>query len=320
MVVSHSSASGGGNAANVAVCLSRLQYDVEFVTRFYGDSNGVLLERDINKENVSIKFSDKWPASEEGRTAVSYIIVEEKSGSRTIFHVPMEPHVITLRPDIDGIFDSKDLRLVFLDGRFGDAAELLAVKARHRHLDVVLDCERIDRRPRLEALLELSTVVICSAQFLPTYLPNTQQLEAMLRILRNGDGKKCVIVTSGADGSITMVNEQVGGGGKMVNDIADIAGVERAAYQGYRVFVTPAHQDVNVVDTTGAGDAFQGGFCAALGWGKSIDEACNFATYIAAQSVSAPGARGGLPYLRTMSQECLETKAFARPVRPLPRN
>ncbi len=58
--------------------------------------------------------------------------------------------------------------------------------------------------------------------------------------------------------------------------------------------------DVPVLDTTGAGDCFAGGFLAALGRGDSLEEAARFANAVAALSIQSLGATEGLrPYRET---------------------
>jgi ribokinase len=50
-----------------------------------------------------------------------------------------------------------------------------------------------------------------------------------------------------------------------------------------------------VVDTTGAGDAFHGGFATALAEGKSPRDAIRFANATAALSVQKPGTAPSMP-------------------------
>jgi ribokinase len=52
---------------------------------------------------------------------------------------------------------------------------------------------------------------------------------------------------------------------------------------------------VNVVDTTGAGDTFNGAFAVALSEGKGIEESLRFANAAASLSVTKFGAQGGMP-------------------------
>ncbi len=50
-----------------------------------------------------------------------------------------------------------------------------------------------------------------------------------------------------------------------------------------------------MVDTTGAGDAFNGGLAVALGEGKSLQEAIRFANAVAALSVTRAGTAPAMP-------------------------
>lgn len=54
---------------------------------------------------------------------------------------------------------------------------------------------------------------------------------------------------------------------------------------------------VQVVDTTGAGDAFNAGFSVAYASGKTIMEAAQFAVKVASKSVTKFGAQAGMPSL-----------------------
>lgn len=59
--------------------------------------------------------------------------------------------------------------------------------------------------------------------------------------------------------------------------------------------MVPAFRVANVVDTTGAGDAFNGGFATALAEGKSPLEAIRFGSATAALSVQKPGTAPSMP-------------------------
>jgi ribokinase len=57
----------------------------------------------------------------------------------------------------------------------------------------------------------------------------------------------------------------------------------------------PAMQTGPVVDTTGAGDAFNGGLACALAQGLALDDALRFASAVAGLSVTKPGAAASMP-------------------------
>jgi ribokinase len=58
----------------------------------------------------------------------------------------------------------------------------------------------------------------------------------------------------------------------------------------------PAFALDNVIDTTGAGDAFNGGFATALAEGKSIKEAAIFGNAVAGISVTRIGTAPAMPW------------------------
>jgi len=52
---------------------------------------------------------------------------------------------------------------------------------------------------------------------------------------------------------------------------------------------------IDVVDTTGAGDSFNGGLAVALSRGMSLKEACEYGSAVAALSITKLGAQTGMP-------------------------
>jgi ribokinase len=67
---------------------------------------------------------------------------------------------------------------------------------------------------------------------------------------------------------------------------------------GGQVVHVPAMRCGPAVDTTGAGDAFNGGFAAALAEGATPEHALRFATATAGISVTRPGAAASMPERR----------------------
>ncbi|MSU25152.1 MAG: ribokinase [Opitutus sp.] len=68
--------------------------------------------------------------------------------------------------------------------------------------------------------------------------------------------------------------------------------------EAHGYFFLPAHRGIKVEDTTGAGDAFCGGFAAGLvRTGGDITAAARFGTTVAALSITKPGAASAMPKL-----------------------
>jgi ribokinase len=107
-------------------------------------------------------------------------------------------------------------------------------------------------------------------------IPNRGELEALagrsgdpVELARGLSVAQAVVVTLGSEGAVVV--------------------------EGSRVERIPAPR-VDVVDTTGAGDAFCGALAQALDAGADLVEAARRAVGAAAASVAKPGAQGGLPY------------------------
>ncbi|CAM3888726.1 ribokinase [Lederbergia lenta] len=65
-------------------------------------------------------------------------------------------------------------------------------------------------------------------------------------------------------------------------------------YDGENEVLVPAYP-VDAVDTTGAGDTFNGAFAVAIAEGKNIQDSIRFANRAASLSVTKFGAQGGMP-------------------------
>ena len=97
---------------------------------------------------------------------------------------------------------------------------------------------------------------------------------------------------------LTGMNEPAGAAWRL-RELGAGAVVVKLGAGGCRVlapeanFAAPAFE-VPVIDTTGAGDCFAGGFLAALHRGASLEEAARFANAVAALSIQFVGAPSGL--------------------------
>src|SRR5699024_6756236 len=60
--------------------------------------------------------------------------------------------------------------------------------------------------------------------------------------------------------------------------------------------------NVQAVDTTGAGDTFNGALCSFLDQDYELHEACYLATHAASFSVTKFGAQGGMPSMQELKQ------------------
>lgn len=91
--------------------------------------------------------------------------------------------------------------------------------------------------------------------------------------------------------------------GKGARQVVTTLGAEGAAFldsSGH--FGRVSGHKVQVVDTTGAGDAFNAGLAYALGSGSQLKEAISFASKVAALAVTKLGAQDGMPTIEQVLQ------------------
>jgi ribokinase len=89
-----------------------------------------------------------------------------------------------------------------------------------------------------------------------------------------------------------------------IENIVITMGKDGALIVGHRNEVVPAYH-VNPMDTTGAGDAFNGGLAVSLARGDELTGAVRFANAVAALSTTRAGAQSSMPRLD-------ETNAFMK--------
>ena len=78
-----------------------------------------------------------------------------------------------------------------------------------------------------------------------------------------------------------------------------------------QVYHCPAFE-VDVVDTTGCGDSFHGGFTFAMAAGMSQHEAMRFSSAVAGLKATKLGGRSGLPTLQEVTRFMAERPDQAR--------
>ncbi len=142
------------------------------------------------------------------------------------------------------------------------------------HIPVILNpapAQRID--PELMKMITIITPNEAEAALIAPPERNGTGPDALIEHLKN-QGLKTIIITLGENGVLFSSNGAVGR--------------------------QDGHQ-VKVVDTTAAGDTFNGFLAVALAGGDSLDEAVRMANNAAAISVTRLGASTSIPFLREVS-------------------
>jgi len=269
---------GGGPAATAAVAAARLGAEVVLVTPLADDLPGRRQREELAREGIDLSLAPERRGAE---TPQAVILVDPRQGRRRILW--QRGNLPPLRPEeVDPAWlDGVDLLLC--DGHETAAAALLAAAARRRGIPAVMDAGTA--RPGTGELAASCSDVVASETFATELTGLREPLQA-LRELR-ALGPEVVAMTCGEAGAVLWRPD---------------------APRHVPAFAVP------VVDTTGAGDAFHGGYAVARAEGWEPEEALRFAAAVAGLKCGAYGGRAGLPDRQTALQ--LLARGRIRPERP----
>lgn len=265
--------SGGGSAANTAAALSRLGFPTKFVGTVGADAYGAEAVASLARAGVDI---DAVSVSTNGVTVVVVVVVPP-DGERLIYvwpprggaHLELdEDQAITAARSASWLHVSG----IGLRGEPAAGAMLTSMgEARAAGATVSLDLNlRLenwgwdsDFKKTIWAAVESCDVVFGGAiDELCPLAGVGDPIEAAASLAATAD--RLVVGRLGAEGSIAQFGDRL----------------SRA--DGF---------EVKVVDTVGAGDAFDAGFIAARLRGDSVDDALRYANAVAALTIARPGAR-----------------------------
>ena len=267
----------GGPVPNALACLSRLGASTRFVGKVGDDEEGAFARSELHRRGVDVSRL----RVARGRSRLVLALVEEAGGERAFVSRPESfPQLAAadLEPE-----DVSGARVLHLDD--ADEAAIRAARgARASGAAVVLDGTW--QSEGLEELLPLVDYALVSGFFARGWLPGAGRWEVLERLRRLGAG--AAVLTRGERG----------------------AAAEDAAGARFEVPAPP----VEVVDTTGAGDAFHGGFIFGLLQGWPLERTLRFACATGALNCRALGGQAGLP-VREEVEELLARPAAA-PDRP----
>lgn len=255
----------GGKGANQAVAASRLGGRVAMIGRVGADDFGESLLNTVQQDGVDIRCIRKDPGA---ATGVALITVDE-AGKNTIVvasgaNSKVNPQDVQ---DAAELFKRGGVLLLQLECPL-DAVREAVHLANRQGMKVVLN--PAPAQPLDPDLLSGVDVLIPNQTEL-ALLSGKEDLHEGLEVLRSWNVKQ-VIVTLGEDGVL-------------------IAG-EKSEEQ------IPAYQ-VEVIDTTAAGDAFAGAFAVALSEGLDIYQAARWGNASGALTVTRAGAQPSLPDRQT---------------------
>jgi sugar/nucleoside kinase (ribokinase family) len=259
----------GGQAATTMVSLQRLGFKTAYAGRLGSDAEGQFGFEALRSENVNTEFVE---VIEGARNQVAFIIVDARNGERTIIWDRDER--LSYRADEAPVALAARGRVLHLDAHDPPACARMAQAARAAGTIVTADIDNIYEG--LLELLPLIDVLIGSKEF-PRRLTGIADQRASLVEVKARYGCGIVGLTRGGEGALVYCEGQF---------------IESPAYEvpgGCR-------------DTTGAGDAFHGGFLFGLLGGEDIETSLLLANAVAALKCRDLGARTALPNKNELSE------------------
>jgi sugar/nucleoside kinase (ribokinase family) len=252
----------GGQTATALVTCARLGWRASYIGSFGDDELGGLSRDSLVDEGVDVAGS-RVVAGATNEFAI--ILVDARTGERTVLW-DRPPALMFASSDVDHDMVTAG-RMLIVDGLDTAAAAEAARVARRRGIPTVIDIERV--RPGTADLLANVDAIIAATEF-PALFTGYDDLGRALAAIGRESGAAVVCVTLGREGSLT--------------------------WSCGREMRTPAYP-VDCVDSTGAGDAFRGGFAAAClrSPDGDLEDVLRYANAVAALNCRALGARGAIP-------------------------
>ena len=261
----------GGKGCNQAIAISRLGGKVNFITKLGNDSYGKLAINNLKKDNIDISniiISDKH------KTGVAGIHVDRNTGKNAITVVRGAPESLTIKEININIIKNSKIFLTQLE----------------IPLDVTFHCLKKAKEESLINILNPAPACKLSNDFFKLvdyFTPNETEAEFYtgIKISNKNDAKE----------SAKKLYEM-----GIKNVIITLGEKGLYYFNGKEEIYMEANQ-VKAIDTTGAGDAFNGGFSFALLKGKKIKDCLEFANKVAGLSTTKLGAGDSMPNLKELN-------------------
>jgi len=249
----------GGQTATALVTCQRLGLRARYIGRVGDDEAGQLQLASLRREGLDLRYLRVVPGA---TTQLGFIVVERASGERTVFW-HRDPRLAVPPSDLKGDYLGS-ARVLHLDGCDVAACLRAARQARRMGARVVADLDTV--YPNVEGFLSHIDYLIAASNF-PPALTGIDDPFKGLAILSREYKVQAAGMTLGRDGALVFC--------------------------GGRYYYSPGFV-VEVVDTTGAGDVFHGGFIYGLVCGWEMERLLDFANAMAALNCTTLGARGGI--------------------------
>ncbi|HVX26500.1 MAG TPA: ribokinase [Parafilimonas sp.] len=257
----------GGKGANQAVAAARLNGDVTFIAKVGNDVFGKQAIELFNKENINTEYifiDEKNPSgvaliNVDAKGENSITVAQGANGNLLVDDIKMLSHVI----------EQADIILMQLETPIETVAYVAELANQYNKKFILNPAPACKLDDALLKKISIITPNEKEAEMLTGIsINNIDEAKQAAQIL-SAKGIQTVIITLGEDGALLYTNNE------------------------FNLIPT---KKVNAVDTTAAGDVFNGALAVALSEQKNLKEAIQFANSAAAISVTRLGAQASAPY------------------------
>lgn len=256
----------GGKGANQAVAAARLEGMVSFISSIGADIFGDEALVNLANHKIGTEFINR---EESSATGIAQIVVSASGQNEIIVasgaNLKLEPKHVFAAAEL---FQKADIILAQLEIPM-NAVEAVAEQARKYQRPLIINpapAQKLSER-------------LLSGLFLIT--PNETEASVLTG--------ECITTVADAEKAATLLQN------RGVENVIITMGASGALYKGPdNLFFIKANK-VNALDTTGAGDTFNGALAVALAEKKSWRSAIQFATDAAGIAVTRMGAQTSMP-------------------------
>lgn len=264
----------GGCASNAAIALAKIGLKPVMIGKVGDDGFGQFLRETLRQKGVATEGVRVDPTVQ---TSASVVLIGD-DGERSIMHC-LGANARFAFEDIDvGLLEHSTI--LFIGGTFlmpqfdGAGAEKLLKLASAAGCVCCLDTAWDSTGQWMEK-------IECTLPYLDWFMPSYEEAKelsghtepAAIAEIFKAKGVKNVVIKLGEAGCYVRPEQEPG-------------------------FHTPAYQNIEVVDTSGAGDAFCAGFLTGLVNGWEVRQCARFANAVGAQCVMALGTTTGVKTLQ----------------------
>ena len=257
----------GGKGCNQAIAISRLGGKVNFISKLGDDDYGKLAINKLKKDNID---TSNIIISIKHKTGVAGIHVDRNTGKNAITVVRGAPSSLTINEIDTNLFKQSKIFLTQLE----------------IPIEVTLHCLKAAKEHGLINILNPAPACKLSNDFFKLvdyFTPNETEAEFFTGIKIRNENDAKVSAKKLIEMGIKKVIITLGEKGLFYSD-------------GKEEIYMKATPDI-AVDTTGAGDAFNGGLAFSLFKERPIRECLELANKVAGISTTKLGAGDAMPYI-----------------------